>query len=102
MRTRAAELKGLTVERGGVTRKWFDENQSLYLDTAEVIKTNLWEREKGELGADYVFPGWWKTFFLIGTNGAGDYYCLRLKGDRKVWMIGTDCGENPSKMYDSF
>ena len=58
------------------------------------------ERQSGA-GTEYAFPNWSKTFFLIGTNGAGDYYCLRLQGDRKVWMIGSDCGDEPSEMYGS-
>ena len=98
MRTRAEELRGLTHEIQGVTYGWFDD--LLYLDANRVIDDNLSERQP-DAGTEYAFPNWSKTFFLIGTNGAGAYYCLRLKGDRKVWMIGSDCGNEPSEMYGS-
>lgn len=98
MRTRAEELRGLTQEIRGVTHCWFDE--LLYLDADEVIEVNLSERQP-DAETEFAFPNWSETFFLIGTNGAGDYYCLRLNGDRKVWMIGSDCGDEPSEMYGS-
>jgi hypothetical protein len=96
MRSRAEELKGLTHEIRGVTYGWFDD--LLYLDADRCIDVNLSERQPNS-GTGYAFPNWSNTFFLIGTNGAGDYYCLRLKDDRKVWMIGSDCGNEPSEMY---
>ena len=98
MSTRAEELKGLTYEIRGITHRWFDN--VLYLDANRVIAANLAERQP-DAGTEYAFPDWSKTFFLIGTNGAGDYYCLRLQGDRKVWMIGSDCGDKPNEMYES-
>jgi hypothetical protein len=98
MRTRAEELKGLTHQIRGETYRWFDE--LLYLGADEVIEVNLSERQP-DAGTEEAFPKWSKSFFLIGTNGAGDYYCLRLKGDRKVWMIGSDCGDVPSEIYGS-
>jgi hypothetical protein len=88
--TRAAELKGLTHELGGVTYGYFDD--TLYLDADTVIETNRIER-KPDSGTGYAFPDWWRTFFLLGSNGAGDYYCLRLDGQPGVWMIGSDCEE---------
>lgn len=98
MGTRAEELKGLTHEIRGKTYGWFD--YLLFLSAKQVIDVNLAER-KTISATEEAFPKWSKTFFLIGTNGAGDFYCLRLKGDQKVWMIGSDCGDKPSKMYDS-
>jgi hypothetical protein len=98
MLSQAAELKALTHEINGTTYGWFDE--TLYLEATRVIETNLIER-KLDSGTGYAFSEWWKTFFLIGSNGAGDYYCLRLDRDVKVWMIGSDCGDKPSEMYPS-
>jgi hypothetical protein len=98
MGTRARELKQLTHQIDGVSYGWFDD--LLYLDADRVIEVNLSER-RPDAETEYAFPDWAKTFFLIGTNGAGDYYCLRLKGDRKVWMIGSDCGDEPNRVYGS-
>jgi hypothetical protein len=36
---------------------------------------------------------------MVGTNGAGDFYCLRLGGKRGVWMIGSDCGDEPTRTH---
>jgi SMI1 / KNR4 family (SUKH-1) len=96
MRTRADELKGYTYEIRGEPRGWFDD--LLYLDPHEVVRVNLSERQP-DAGTEYAFPDWSKTFVLVGTNGGGDYYCLRLAGDDKVWMIGSDCGDQPSEQY---
>jgi hypothetical protein len=96
MRTRAGELKSLTHEFNGETLRWFDN--MLWLDADEIIEVNLAERQ-WDADTEDAFPGWARTFFLIGTNGAGDFYCLRLKGDRKVWMIGSDCGLEPTEMH---
>jgi hypothetical protein len=98
MRARADELKGLMHEIHGVTYSWFDSR--LYLDAHRVIEVNLSERQP-DAGTEYAFPNWSESFFLIGTNGAGDFYCLRLKGDKSVWMIGSDCGDEPTELYDS-
>ncbi len=98
MHTRTTELKGLTYEVRGQTYSWFEE--LLYLDHDKAIETNLTERQPNA-GTEDAFPGWSKTFFLIGTNGAGDYYCLRLVGDEKVWMIGSDCGVEPTEMFQT-
>lgn len=96
--TRAEELKGLTHEIRGKTYGWFDE--LLYLDADTVIETNLSERQP-DAGTEYAFPDWSETFFLIGSDGAGGYYCLRLVDDWKVWMIGSDCGNVPRVISDS-
>ena len=72
----------------------------LFLEADNVIITNLVER-KPNSGTGYAFPKWWKRFFLVGTNGGGDYYCLRLDRNRKVWMIGSDCGDKPTGMHGS-
>jgi hypothetical protein len=88
MLSRAAELKAAGLD--GI----------LYLDADTIIITNLIQR-KPDSGTGYAFPHWWKKFFLIGTDGAGDYYCLRLDRNRKVWMIGSDCGDKPIEMHGS-
>lgn len=76
----------------------FDDDLScLFLNAELVIHFNLSEREE-DMGTQYAFPGWWKTFFLFGTNGAGDYYSLKLDGSPEVWMIGSDCGDEATEM----
>ncbi len=98
MLSRADDLNTLTHEINGKTYKWFDE--TLYLEADQVIIANLIER-RPDSGTGYAFPNWWSTFFLVGSNGAGDYYCLRLDRGRKVWMIGSDCDEKPTERYAS-
>jgi hypothetical protein len=88
MLSRTADLKAAGL--GGI----------LYLNADAIIITNLIERQR-DAGTGYAFPNWWKKFFLIGTNGAGDYYCLRLDRNRKVWMIGSDCGDKPLEIHGS-
>lgn len=68
-----------------------------YLDPKEIISANQQERPK-DSGTGYAFPKWWQTFFLVGTNGGGDYYCLRLDNKPGVWMIGSDCGDKPARV----
>ncbi|SMP75597.1 SMI1 / KNR4 family (SUKH-1) [Neorhodopirellula lusitana] len=71
----------------------FEEHLSpLFINSERVIQCNEMQREK-DAGTEYVFPLWWETYFLIGTNGGGDYYCLRLDNEPGVWMIGADCGD---------
>jgi uncharacterized protein (TIGR02996 family) len=92
MRSRADELSRVA---------WFqDEFSSLYLDAGKIIEENLGQREKNS-GTAYAFPRWWKKFFLIGTNGGGDYYCLRLSNKPGVWMIGSDCGDEPTLIAET-
>jgi hypothetical protein len=97
MRHRAKELKGLTYKVRDEVYGWFDF--LLFLEAEKVIRVNLQERDVDSGTAD-AFPEWWKSYFLIGTNGAGDFFCLRHIGDQKVWSIGTD-GGGPMAMYDS-
>ena len=75
--TRGAELRGLTYRPDGVEPPHFEHGR-LYLDPGELIGVNLGERGRG--GTGYAFPRWHRTFVMVGTNGAGDYYCLRLSG----------------------
>lgn len=72
----------------------------IYLDADDIIVTNLVER-KHHMGTAYAFPNWWKKFILIGTDGGGNYYSLRLDDNRKVWMIGSDCGDKPTAKHAS-
>jgi SMI1/KNR4 family protein SUKH-1 len=73
--------------------------ESVFLTAEQVIDYNQAERDPEATAL--AFPDWWKRFFLVGTNGGGDFYCLRLTGDHCVWMIGTDCGDEPKQQYDS-
>jgi SMI1 / KNR4 family (SUKH-1) len=71
----------------------------LYLTAENVIAPNIEER-RPEMGTACAFPNWWETFVLIGTNGGGDYYSLRLDNTEGVWLIGSDCGETPTRVAD--
>lgn len=93
---RAAGLKTLTHKIGDTTYGWFDD--LLFLDAQTVIDYNLAERDTSATA--YGFPKWWKKFFMLGTDGAGNYFCLRLDGKTGIWMIGTDCGPL-KKLYGS-
>lgn len=73
---------------------------SFYLALEEVVDVNLFSRGEDSELAEF-FPSWWEEFFLVGTNGAGDFYCLRLDQKPGVWMIGTDCGDEPDQLFDS-
>jgi hypothetical protein len=80
---------------------WSDEAiNPLYLTAEHVIAPNLEERQP-EMGTACAFPNWWESFFLIGTNGGGDYYSLRLDNTEGVWLIGSDCGETPTRVADT-
>lgn len=72
----------------------------LYLTAEHVIAPNLEEREP-KMGTACAFPNWWESFFLIGTNGGGDYYSLRLDNTEGVWLIGSDCGDVPLRVADT-
>jgi hypothetical protein len=74
--------------------------QMVFLTPHQLVDYNLSERQKNA-GTACAFPNWWKTYLLIGTNGAGDFYCLHLDNKPSIWMIGSDCGDEASLMYDS-
>jgi hypothetical protein len=89
MLARASELK----EAGCFT----DDLSPFYLDPKAIISANQLERPK-DSGTGYAFPKWWQTYILVGTNGGGDYYCLRLDNKPGVWTIGSDCGDKPTRV----
>lgn len=98
MLARGAELLALTYRYNGEPRPFIGEE--LYLDPKTVALVNLSERPKNS-GTGYAFPKWWKTFFLFGTNGGGDFYSLRLDNEPGVFLIGSDCGDEPTWTHDS-
>ena len=98
MLAKAAELKGFTHRIAGTTCPWFLD--TLYLNPGEVIQFNLIERQP-DAGSGYAFPDWWQMLFLIGSNGTGDYFCLRLDGAPTVWVIGSDCGSEAPLLWPS-
>lgn len=69
----------------------------LYLTAEQLIVPNLEER-KPDMGTACAFPRWWDTFVMVGTNGGGDYYCLRLDHSDGVWLIGSDCDRTPTQV----
>jgi hypothetical protein len=100
-----ADFKEVMLDRGDEARETAAEHprlaEHLLLDRDEMIRRNLSEREPDAGTAD-AFPNWWKKLFLVGDNGAGDFYCLKLTGDGHVWMIGSDCGDKPTKKFESY
>jgi hypothetical protein len=103
--TLPSEYRELMLARGEELKEIGERQESfaetLFLDPERLILENQSERQP-EMGTAYAFPIWWKKFVLVGTNGGGDYYSLRLEGDEHVWMIGSDCGAKPKKKFKSF
>jgi hypothetical protein len=97
MATAAPELVELITDYRGVVN---DADEAVFLNPDTVIEFNLSERGEDAATGD-AFPDWEQTFFLTGTNGAGDFYCLRLDNEPGVWMIGSDCGDEPSQLFES-
>lgn len=87
MRTKGKRIVAAFGPEGGLA--------TIFASVKEVADTNKLMRRDDAM--KIAFPKWWETFFMIGTNGAGDFYCLRLDGKPGVWMIGTDCGDVPSR-----
>ena len=81
--------------------EWFGEDSCLYLEPEHFISANLQERPR-DSGTSETFPNWSETFFMIGTNGGGDFYCLRLDGTPGVWSIGSDHADTPSLIAETF
>jgi hypothetical protein len=100
-----AEFKEVMLDRGDEAREVAAEHpllsEHLLLDPDDMIRRNLSERE-AEMGTAEAFPNWWKKFVIVGDNGGGDYYCLRLAGDGPVWMIGSDCGSKATKKFEFY
>lgn len=76
------------------------ELSRFFLDRDKIISFNTMER-LSDSGTGDAFPNWWDEFLLVGTNGAGDYFCLRLDNNPGLWMIGSDCDDQPSLIADS-
>jgi hypothetical protein len=94
------DYRDLMLSRGAELSAAGGIGDILILEPDEIIITNLIER-KPDSGTGFAFPKWWRKFFLVGTDGGGGYYCLRLDRNRKVWMIGSDCGDKPTEMHGS-
>jgi hypothetical protein len=93
MVARGAELRRLIAERGHL-------GQFVEASPNDVLITNCSERRPG-MGTSEAYPKWWQQFFLIGTDGGGGYYCLRLDGVPGVRMIGSDDDGQPEKKFES-
>lgn len=95
------EYRNLLAARGDEFRSlgcFADPFSVLFADVKTVIDVNRSERMSGAI--EYSFPNWGQKFFLVGTDGAGNYYCLHLDNSPGVWMIGTDCGDRPILVAD--
>ena len=64
-------------------RREIDGLEAVFLTADHLIDYNLWERQ-ADSGTGDAFPNWWQTYVMAGTNGAGDFYCLRLDGKTGV------------------
>src|SRR5262249_28469537 len=98
--TLPAVYRALMLERASELKEagcFNDDLSTFYLDPKAITSANQLERAK-DSGTGYAFPKWWQTYFLVGTNGGGDYYCLRLDNKPGVWMIGSDCGDKPTRV----
>jgi hypothetical protein len=90
MLTRSAELLKYTYPLRGETRWWFD-SYFFAFDIKRLISENADQRQP-DMAAGDTFPGWWKEYFFVGTNGGGDYYAIRLDGKPGVWFLACDGG----------
>src|SRR5436309_15815298 len=91
--TRSTELSELLIHYPWGPQPLFADR--LYLDANRIIEVNLIERSS-DSGTGAAFPAWQKQFILIGDDGGGGYYCLRLDNKPGVFMIGSDCGDRPA------
>jgi hypothetical protein len=94
------EYRRIMVERDADLWAARDRIDSIFLEHDDVVRANRLENQEGS-GTEEAVPGWAKKYVLIGTDGAGGYYCLRLKRSRKVWMIGSDC-DNEEEQAPNF
>jgi glycine oxidase len=85
-----SDLRALTHVLAGVVYPYFLD--SLYLEPNDLVRANTLER-KPDAATQYVFPGWWRDYLIIGSDGAGDYFCLRLDNSPGVWFLCNDSGE---------
>jgi hypothetical protein len=90
VRTRAAELAGLTEAFRGEVRPWFEP--WVFLSPDWLISANTFERSP-ESAVGYSRPGWWQEYLLCGTDLGGDYFCLRLDGSPEVWLLEHETGK---------
>jgi|GEM_PF-7044881 len=88
---RGSELSGYTYTLRGQAESWI-EYDFFDLKSARIISENLGQRSPS-MAAGHSFPGWWKEYFLLGSNGGGDYYVLRLNGTPGVSFMACDAGE---------
>ncbi len=97
VQAQGSRLRGAVCDAGvGSARLAVDQ---IYLTADRFVQANVAERASDATGRH--FPGWERTFVLVGSNGAGDFYALRLDGGPGVWLIGTRCGSVPTRTYDS-
>jgi hypothetical protein len=87
MLTRFEELSSLIRQIHGVEYQWFEE--LVYLDPEHLIFVNTSQRD-GDSAAGLAFRNWWLEYFIFGSNGGGDYFCLRLDGSPEVWLLCTE------------
>lgn len=94
MLSKAAELKLLQDSFLGRPRPLIgDDDENLLLDADWLIKRNLLARDP-VAAEEYVFPGWWRSFMIIGGDGADVVCCIRTNGVPEVWSFDVGSGES--------
>ncbi len=91
----------LMLEKGDAWKNhacFLDDFAPFWIDPQSIQESNLAERHKGS-GTAEALPGWWKKYVLIGTDGAGGFYALRLDDAPGVWIFGSD--EDEALVRDS-
>lgn len=90
-------------ERGADLKSTYrirDTTYPAFMSPKELISTNLTERLP-DSGTGYAFPGWWKSYVIIGSDGGGGYHCLRLDGKPGIWMLGSDDNDKAEPIYST-
>jgi len=91
-------LQDATYELGWSKKAKYFVDQ-IFLAPDQFVRVNMAERSVEATGR--LYPGWEKSFVLVGSNGAGDFYALRLDETPGVWLIGTRCGDTPTRTQES-
>ncbi len=87
MTTYGSRLRQYTYEVAGDETCWFEPE--LYLSADLLIQSNRNERDI-ENDTARLFPQWWRTFLIIGDNGGGDFFGIKLDDSPGVWMLCSD------------
>ena len=76
----------------GTEWAWMGEDSGLFHTVASAVAYNQSVREPGFLPVNMETEPWPAEYLIIGTNGAGDHFCVRLgtDGDRVFRFSGEE------------